>query len=507
MRIGIVCPYSFDVPGGVQNHVTDLAETLIELGHDVSVLAPADDDAQLPPYVVPAGRAVPVPLQRLGGPAAVRAGLGGPGPPLAARRRVRRAARARAADASLSLLACSAARRPDGRDVPHRDDPVPGAGRRAGRAAAVLEKITARIAVSALARKVQVEHLGGDAVEIPNGVAVAQFADADAAARLAGRRAARSASSAGSTSRARVSPVLRDAFVELARDRPGLRLLVAGPGDADDAARASCRPTCTAGSPSSGRSPRPDKARMLRSVDIYVAPNTGGESFGMILTEAMAAGTAGRGQRPRRVPPGAGRRPRRRSCSRPATRPRWRRRWPTCWTTRRAAPRWSPRATRWWRRYDWPGRAGGSSRSTQMAIEAHRRAGQRPGVGRDGLSRRAGGNRSGRQVRTFASAGAGAPTDWNGVDTTMPGMWWLVGAVVLVALLSALPDLDARPGSTGCTPGWRGRAGAGRPPAAPRRAAAAKLAEERAAARRAVAAAADRRSAPARTSGRPPRAT
>jgi phosphatidylinositol alpha-mannosyltransferase len=34
-----------------------------------------------------------------------------------------------------------------------------------------------------------------------------------------------------------------------------------------------------------------DKARMLRSVDIYVAPNTGGESFGMILTEAMAAGS------------------------------------------------------------------------------------------------------------------------------------------------------------------------------------------------------------------------
>jgi len=33
-----------------------------------------------------------------------------------------------------------------------------------------------------------------------------------------------------------------------------------------------------------------DKARMLRSVDIYVAPNTGGESFGMILTEAMAGG-------------------------------------------------------------------------------------------------------------------------------------------------------------------------------------------------------------------------
>ncbi len=61
MRIGIVSPYSFDVPGGVQNHIMDLAEALIGLGHEVSVLAPADEDADLPPYVVAAGRAVPLP--------------------------------------------------------------------------------------------------------------------------------------------------------------------------------------------------------------------------------------------------------------------------------------------------------------------------------------------------------------------------------------------------------------------------------------------------------------
>src|SRR5262245_40872955 len=67
MRIGMVCPYSFDVPGGVQNHVQDLAETLIGMGHVVSVLAPADEDAVLPPFVVPAGRAVPV---RYNGPVA-----------------------------------------------------------------------------------------------------------------------------------------------------------------------------------------------------------------------------------------------------------------------------------------------------------------------------------------------------------------------------------------------------------------------------------------------------
>ena len=61
MRIGIVCPYSWDVPGGVQFHIRDLAEHLIRLGHQVSVLAPADDETPLPPYVVSAGRAVPVP--------------------------------------------------------------------------------------------------------------------------------------------------------------------------------------------------------------------------------------------------------------------------------------------------------------------------------------------------------------------------------------------------------------------------------------------------------------
>src|SRR5437763_1468708 len=61
MRIGVVCPYAWDIPGGVQNHVRDLAEHLIGLGHEISVLAPADDDAILPEYVTHAGRAVVIP--------------------------------------------------------------------------------------------------------------------------------------------------------------------------------------------------------------------------------------------------------------------------------------------------------------------------------------------------------------------------------------------------------------------------------------------------------------
>jgi phosphatidylinositol alpha-mannosyltransferase len=152
----------------------------------------------------------------------------------------------------------------------------------------VVEKITARIAVSELARKVQVEHLGGGAVEIPNGVAVAKFATAvpfpaqpGATLGFLGRF----------TESRKGFNLLRTAFVTLARDRPDLRLLVAGPGDRDDLY--DDIPADLHGRVEFlGLVSEADKARMLRSVDIYVAPNTGGESFGMILTEAMAAGAA-----------------------------------------------------------------------------------------------------------------------------------------------------------------------------------------------------------------------
>src|SRR4051812_49618039 len=63
MRVGLVSPYPWDVPGGVVAHVRDLAETLIRRGHDVSVISPVDDDdVPLPGWVTRAGRSVPVPF-------------------------------------------------------------------------------------------------------------------------------------------------------------------------------------------------------------------------------------------------------------------------------------------------------------------------------------------------------------------------------------------------------------------------------------------------------------
>jgi phosphatidylinositol alpha-mannosyltransferase len=288
VRIGIVSPYSFDVPGGVQNHIMDLAEALLELGHEVSVLAPADDDAELPAYVVSAGRAVPLPYN--GSVARISFG------PLSTAR-VRRWLKQGEFDVlhvheplspSLSFLAVLSARGPvvaTFHTAMTRSRALAGLQNFLQPA---LEKITARIAVSELARKVQVEHLGGGAVEIPNGVAVRKFASAAPLPGWPGEGGALGFLGRFTEPR-KGFPLLRTAYVSLARQRPGLRLLVAGPGD-----RADLYDDIPADLHDRveflGLVSEPDKARMLRSVDVYVAPNTGGESFGMILTEAMAAG-------------------------------------------------------------------------------------------------------------------------------------------------------------------------------------------------------------------------
>jgi phosphatidylinositol alpha-mannosyltransferase len=289
VRIGIVCPYSFDVPGGVQNHVRDLAETLISLGHQVSVLAPAENDEELPPFVVSAGRAVPVPYNG----SIARLAFG----PISAAR-VRRWLGAGRFDVvhvhepmnpSLSMLAVLSASGPvvaTFHTAMSRSRAMVAAQ---GLLQVVLEKITVRIAVSESARRVQVEHLGGGAWEIPNGVAVARFAGAEPLPGWPGEGGA--IGFLGRFTEPRKGfRVLADAYVRLARQRPGLRLLVAGPGDPEevlDTVPEQLRSRIVF----LGTVSEPDKARMLRSVDIYVAPNTGGESFGMILTEAMAART------------------------------------------------------------------------------------------------------------------------------------------------------------------------------------------------------------------------
>jgi phosphatidylinositol alpha-mannosyltransferase len=269
--------------------VRDLAEHLIGLGHEVSVLAPGDEDLVAEPYVVTVGRAIPVPHN--GSVARVAFG------PVSASR-VRRWIREGEFDVlhvhspvspSIAMIACWAARGPV---VATFHASYEGRVRlmAAGSAllSATLEKVQARIAVSEEARRTVVEHLGGDAVLIPNGVDTHRFAVADP---LPGR--ARGGSTIGFLGRLdeprKGLDVLLAALPRIVAADPAAELLVVGPGDADEALE-HVPPPLRERVTFLGRVDEPTKERALAAMDVFVAPNTGGESLGIILLEAMASG-------------------------------------------------------------------------------------------------------------------------------------------------------------------------------------------------------------------------
>ncbi len=290
MRIGIVCPYSFDVPGGVQFHVRDLAEYLIGVGHEVSVLAPADSDTELPPYVTSAGRATAV---RYNGSVA-RLNFG---PVTAAK--VGRWVDAGGFDVlhlhepvtpSVSVLALLAAEGP----IVATFHTSMLRSRTMQTAYPIvrphLEKIAGRIAVSEDARRTVTTHVGGDAVVIPNGVYVDRFATAPRRAEWIGTPTSPTVAFLGRMGEPRKGlPVLAEALPAVLESIPGLRVLVAGPGDPSEVTE-GWPPEVVAACEFLGSVSDNDKASLLASVDVYVAPNTGGESFGIILIEAMSAG-------------------------------------------------------------------------------------------------------------------------------------------------------------------------------------------------------------------------
>lgn len=286
MRIGIVCPYDWDFPGGVQFHIRDLALQLIAWGHQVSVLAPASEDLERADWFVDAGRPIAVPYN--GAVARVQFG------PLAAAR-VRRWISDGEFDVlhlhepgipSLSLLACWAASGPIVGTF-HAAHPRS----RALNAASpflvpALEKLSARVAVSEEARATLTDHHGGDAVVIPNGVNFDLFAGATPQPKWQNL----TLGFVGRFDEPRKGlSVLLEALPMIIERHPRVRLIIAGRGDVDSVMGRlpnSVREHCEF----LGMVTDQAKAELLTSVDVYVAPNTGGESFGIIVAEAMAAG-------------------------------------------------------------------------------------------------------------------------------------------------------------------------------------------------------------------------
>ena len=284
LRIGLVCPYSFDVAGGVQNHVLGLARHLRQAGHRSYVLAPGELGPAVPALdnadFASAGATVPV---RYNGSVA-RVNFG----PLSAAR-VRRWLRKGKFDLlhihepitpSISLLALWAAEQPVVATF-HTATPRSRSLQLAGGVLrAAIEKIDAGIAVSASARNVVVQHLGRDAVVIPNGIDFDVFASARADRSVQHSDPRRLVFLGRLDEPRKGLDVLLGAAPLIMKARPNLEVIVAGQGSRQ--LPHWCRVL--------GRINDETKIALLSSADVFVAPHLARESFGIVLLEAMATG-------------------------------------------------------------------------------------------------------------------------------------------------------------------------------------------------------------------------
>ncbi len=285
----MICPYSFDVPGGVQAHVVELAEVFGRRGHQVSVLAPAADSTVLPDYVVSVGPALAIPYN--GSVSRVNFSPNG-------YMRLRRWIAENEFDVlhvhepnspSTSMLALMVASGPIVTTFHTATTRSLWLTVFQGILRPYHERIAGKIAVSELARRWQMESLGSDAVEIPNGISVSGFADAEPLDGYPWEGGSILFLGRYDEPRKGVDILMR-ALPSIVERFPKVRVLVVGGGNE----RALRR---RAGALADhlvflGQVDDATKARALRSVDVYCAPNLGGESFGIVLVEAMAAGAA-----------------------------------------------------------------------------------------------------------------------------------------------------------------------------------------------------------------------
>jgi phosphatidyl-myo-inositol alpha-mannosyltransferase len=289
MRIGLVCPYEWTVPGGVGNHVRALAGELRRAGHQVDVLAPAERPVAEPGFVG-LGGSLAVPYN--GSVARIAFGP-------RALARVRRAVGRGGYDLvhvheplspSVGLLAVASSR------VPTVGTFHANLGRSLALAAAgpllrrAYDRLAGRIAVSASARDTWQGRFGGTMAVVPNGVAPEFFAGPKPLDALAGDGP--TVLFVGRLEPRKGLAYLVRAFLRLKPAFPRLRLLVVGRDDrhTQDKLMAMVPPRLRPDLVFAGAVPQADLPSWYASADVFCAPSLGGESFGIVLAEAMAVG-------------------------------------------------------------------------------------------------------------------------------------------------------------------------------------------------------------------------
>ena len=279
VRIGLVCPYSLTVPGGVQTQALGLLRSLRSLGHEARLLAPCDGP---PPDagVTPLGNSIATSANGSIAPLAPD--------PSAALRTIRAL---RDEDFDVLHLHEPLAPGPTMTAALFSNAPMVATFHAAGDSAAyrwltpltrwVAKRLTERCAVSEDARKLAQEALGGEYRLLYNGIETEFFAKAPPTPTdrptvfFIGRHEPRKG-----------LDVLLEAMASLPLD---VRLWVGS--DGSDTAALKARFAGDARIEWLGRLTDAEKAERMRGADVFCAPSLRGESFGVVLLEAMAAGT------------------------------------------------------------------------------------------------------------------------------------------------------------------------------------------------------------------------
>jgi phosphatidylinositol alpha-mannosyltransferase len=284
VRVALVCPYAWDLPGGVQAHVRQLARELEVRAHAVAVLAPARS-ASAEQGVRIVGKAIRVPFNGSVAPIC---------PDPRSRGRIRRELARFEPDVvhahepfapSVSMFATLGA-----------SGPVVGtfhayAERSLALAAfapllrQVWDRVDVRLAVSEPAASFASRHFGGGIRVVPNGVDVERFRAALPAELPRGRRVL----FVGRLEPRKGFRTALAAFELLAGEFPDLLFVVVGEGN-ERSAVDGLAPAVRERVLMRGFVAEADLPGHYAAADVFVAPATGGESFGIVLVEAMAAG-------------------------------------------------------------------------------------------------------------------------------------------------------------------------------------------------------------------------
>lgn len=282
MRIGIVCPYSLTVPGGVQAQVLGLARELRRRGHEARVLGPCDGP---PPesFVTPLGNSLPTAANGSMAPLA---------PDPSAALRTIRALRDEAFD--VIHLHEPLAPGPTVTALMIHAAPTVGTFHAAGTSASyrfmgpalawLTNRLDHKVVVSKDAKALVGGALGGDYELAFNGVELDEIRGTPAWPR--GERSAPAIFFCGRHEHRKGLGVLVDAVGLVDRD---VEVWIAS--DGPDTAELMARTRGDVRFHWLGRITDAEKFARLRSADVFCAPSLGGESFGVVLIEAMAAGT------------------------------------------------------------------------------------------------------------------------------------------------------------------------------------------------------------------------